>query len=155
MAARPQEDGMFSQRVGSVMERRKILTAPPETTVSRAAELMAEWKVGAVMVVEGTRLVGIFTERDVVFRVVARGRDPAQTLLSEVMTPDPRTIDPAKSFGYALLLMHENGFRHMPVVEDGKPVGMVSARNALDPDLEEFVSESQRRKHILSTGGSR
>lgn len=146
---------MFSQRVGSVMERRKILTAPPETTVSRAAELMAEWKVGAVMVVEGTRLVGIFTERDVVFRVVAKGRDPAQTLLSEVMTPDPRTIDPAKSFGYALLLMHENGFRHMPVVEDGKPVGMVSARNALDPDLEEFVSESQRRKHILSTGGSR
>jgi CBS domain-containing protein len=106
------------------------------------------------MVVEGTRLVGIFTERDVVFRVVAKGRDPAQTLLSEVMTPDPRTIDPAKSFGYALLLMHENGFRHMPVVEDGKPVGMVSARNALDPDLEEFVSESQRRKHILSTGGS-
>ena len=146
---------MFSQRVGSVMERRKILTAPPETTVSRAAELMAEWKVGAVLVVEGTRLVGIFTERDVVFRVVAKGRDPAQTLLSEVMTPDPRTIDPAKSFGYALLLMHENGFRHMPVVEDGKPVGMVSARNALDPDLEEFVSESQRRKHILSTGGSR
>lgn len=146
---------MFSQRVGSVMERRKVLTAPPDTTVSRAAELMAEWKVGAVMVVEGTRLVGIFTERDVVFRVVAKGRDPAQTLLSEVMTPDPRTIDPGKSFGYALLLMHENGFRHMPVVEDGKPVGMVSARNALDPDLEEFVSESQRRKHILSTGGSR
>jgi CBS domain-containing protein len=145
---------MFSQRVGSVMERRKVLTAPPETTVSRAAGLMAEWKVGAVMVVEGTRLVGIFTERDVVFRVVAKGRDPAQTLLSEVMTPDPKTIDPAKSFGYALLLMHENGFRHMPVVEDGKPVGMVSARNALDPDLEEFVSESQRRKHILSTGGS-
>jgi len=145
---------MFSQRVGSVMERRKVLTAPPGTTVSRAAELMAEWKVGAVMVVEGTRLVGIFTERDVVFRVVAKGRDPAQTLLSEVMTPDPKTIDPAKSFGYALLLMHENGCRHMPVVEDGKPVGMVSARNALDPDLEEFVSESQRRKHILSTGGS-
>jgi len=44
--------------------------------------------------------------------------------------------------------MHENGFRHMPVVEDGRPIGIVSARNALDPDLEEFASEAQRRKHL-------
>lgn len=140
---------MFSQRIRSVMERKKLLTAPPETTVSKAAELMARRKVGAVMVVEHERLVGIFTERDAVFRVIAQGRDAQTTRLADVMTSAPQTVDPDKSFGYALLVMFENGFRHLPVLESGKLIGIVSARNALDPDLEEFVAESQRRKQIL------
>ncbi|OGA42077.1 MAG: hypothetical protein A3G24_05070 [Betaproteobacteria bacterium RIFCSPLOWO2_12_FULL_62_13] len=140
---------MFSQPVNTVMEQEKLLTAPPETTVSQAADLMARRKVGAVMVVEHQSLIGIFTERDAVFRVMAQGRDPQTTRLAEVMTTAPQTVDPDKSFGYALLLMHEKGFRHMPVVENGKLIGVVSARNALDPDLEEFISESQRRKQIL------
>jgi len=139
---------MFSQRVKHVMERKKLLTAAPETTVSKAAKLMANKNVGAVMVVESERLVGIFTERDAVFRVMAQGLDALTTKLSEVMTNEPRTVDPDKSFGYALLMMHENGFRHVPVIENGKLVGIVSSRNALDPDMEEFVSEAQRRKHI-------
>ena len=139
---------MFSQRIRSVMEKKKLVTAPPETTVSQAAKLMAKKNVGAVMVVEGERLVGIFTERDAVFRVIARGRDTQATLLSDVMTTSPQTVDPDKTFGFALLMMHENGFRHVPVIENGKPIGIVSSRNALDPDLEEFVAETQRRKHI-------
>ena len=65
------------------------------------------------------------------------------------MTREPITVTPDRSFGYALLVLHENGFRHVPVIEDGKLVGVVSARNALDLDLEEFVCQSQRRKHIL------
>ena len=139
---------MFSQRIRSVMNRKKILTAPPETTISKAAKLMADKNVGAVMVVENERLVGIFTERDAVFRVIARGRDAQTTRLADVMTTGPQTVDPDKSFGYALLMMHENGFRHVPVIENGKPIGIVSSRNALDPEMEEFVSEAQRRKHI-------
>lgn len=139
---------MFSQRIRSVMEQKKLVTAAPETTVAEAAKLMAKRNVGAVMVVEDERLIGIFTERDAVFRVIAKGRDPQTTPLSEVMTNAPRTVEPDKTFGYALLTMHENGFRHLPVIENGKPIGIISARNALDPDLEEFVSEAQRRKHI-------
>jgi len=139
---------MFSQRIRSVMERKKLLTAPPGTTVSDAAKLMAKKNVGAVMVVEDERLVGIFTERDAVFRVIAKGRDTRTTLLAEVMTASPQTVDPDKSFGYALLMMHENGFRHVPVIENGKPIGIVSSRNALDPEMEDFVAEAQRRKHI-------
>jgi CBS domain-containing protein len=139
---------MFSQRIRSVMEKKKLLTAPPETTVSEAAKLMAKKNVGAVMVVEDERLVGIFTERDALFRVIARERDTQTTLLSDVMTTAPQTVDPDKSFGFALLMMHENGFRHVPVIENGKLIGIVSSRNALDPDLEEFVAEAQRRKHI-------
>lgn len=142
---------MFSQPVRSVMKGEKFLTAPPETTVSNAGALMAEMNVGAVMVVEHGRLVGIFTERDAVFRVIAQGRDPRTIRLSEVMTTGPKTVDPDKSYGYALLMMQENGFRHVPVVENGKPVGIVSSRNALDPQLEEFVSEAQRREHIRKT----
>jgi CBS domain-containing protein len=140
---------MFSQPIRDMMEQKKLLTAPPETTVSKAAKLMVKKNVGAVMVVDERRLVGIFTERDAVFRVIARGLDSQTTRLADVMTTAPITVAPDKSFGYALLIMHENGFRHVPVIENGKLIGVVSARNALDPDLEQFVSESQRRKHIL------
>ncbi len=139
---------MFSQRIRNVMERKKLLTAAPETTVSQAAKLMAKKNVGAVMVVEEERLVGIFTERDALVRVIAKGLDTQTTSLAEVMTADPQTVDPGKTFGSALLMMYENGFRHVPVVEEGKVIGIVSSRNALDPDLEEFVAEAQRRKHI-------
>jgi CBS domain-containing protein len=141
---------MFSQRIKNVMERRKTLVASPDTSVSKAAKLMAKKNVGAVMVVEDNRLVGIFTERDAVFRVMAQGRDAQATKLADVMTTTPRTVGPNESFGHALLMMHENGFRHVPVIENGQPIGIVSSRNALDPDLEEFVAEAQRRKHLIA-----
>lgn len=140
---------MFAQPVRTVMEKKKLVTASPETTVSEAAKLMAKRRVGALLIVKDQRLVGIFTERDAVFRVIARGRDIQTTPLAEVMTKAPKTVDPNKSFGYALLMMHENGFRHVPVIENRKLIGVVSARDALNPDLEEFAVEAERRKHIL------
>ena len=143
---------MFDQTVRSMMQRRNVLKAPPETLVSKAAKLMANKNVGAVMVVEDDRLVGIFTERDVVFRVVARGLDAQATRLADVMTRAPDTVDPDKPFGYALLMMHERGFRHLPVIQDGKLIGIVSSRSAMDPELEEFVSEAHRRKHFREKG---
>ena len=136
---------MYSMRVKSVMERKKLLVAPPGTTVAKAAKLMVKKNVGAVMVVAEKRLVGIFTERDAGFRVIAAGRDPEATTIGEVMTPDPVTVDPNEIFGRVLLAMHEQGFRHMPVVENGEPVGIVSSRSALDPEMEEFTAETQRR----------
>jgi len=144
---------VFSLPIKEVMERKKLLTAPPQTSVIKAAKLMARRNVGAVLVVEHQHLTGIFTERDAVFRVVARGLDSRTTRLVDVMTKDPKTVSPDKSFGYALLVMHENHFRHLPVVENGKLIGVISSRNALDPDLEEFVAESERRRHILRGGG--
>jgi CBS domain-containing protein len=140
---------MFSTPVRHLIEPRKLLVAAPETTVREAAELMASRAVGAVLVVQRDELLGIFTERDVVFRVVARGLDPDVTRLSEVMTREPKTIAPEKAFGVAMAVMHENGFRHLPVVDKGVPIGVVSSRSALDPELEEFVAEERRRKHIL------
>ena len=140
---------MPQRPIRSVIAKQKVLTATAEITVTAAARLMKKKSVGAVMVVKDNgRLAGIFTERDALFRVLAEGRDPKTTRLSDVMTAQPQTITPEKPFGHALLMMYESGFRHVPVVEDGKPVGMVSARDALGPELQEFESELQRRARI-------
>lgn len=139
---------MWGLPIRSVMEPRKLVMAAPETSVSEAGRLMKEASVGAVLVVREGRLVGIFTERDAVYRVMAANRDPHATRLEEVMTREPKTVAPEDSFGHALLLMHEHGFRHAPVIEAGRLVGVVSARSALDPDLEEFAAEAKRREHI-------
>jgi CBS domain-containing protein len=130
------------------MVRRDLQMATPQTSVREAARLMAQQQVGALLVVEGQKLVGIFTERDALFRVVAPGLDPDSTLLTGVMTRDPKTVAPNKSFGHAMHLMHKHGFRHLPVIENGRPIGIVSARDALDPDLEEFVAEARRREQF-------
>jgi CBS domain-containing protein len=100
------------------------------------------------MIVVDDRLVGIFTERDVVFRVVARRLDVDSTCVGDVMTPAPRTVGPEEPLGVALITMHENGFRHLPVLEEGRLVGVVSARSAMDPELEEFTAEATRRRYF-------
>ena len=143
---------MYEMSIRSVMRRRGIIKAAPDATVRKVAKLMAARNAGAVLVLDGERLVGIFTERDVVFRVTARDLDARTTRLADVMTADPRTVDPGRTFGYALALMHENGFRHLPVVEGGKVVGIVSARSAMDPDLEQFRAESLRREGFANGG---
>ena len=139
---------MLGLPIRAVMEPGKLVTASPDTRVSDAAQLMKDKNVGAVLVVREGRLVGIFTERDAVYRILAGGRNPRSTRLEEVMTPEPKTVAADESFGYALLMMHENGFRHVPVMENGWPVGVISARHALDPELEEFAVEAERRKGI-------
>ena len=139
---------MYTRYVRDVMDRRKLAKAPPGTTVRKAAKLMAAKHCGALLVVEDGKLVGIFTERDALFRVTALGLDPASTPIADVMTPSPLTIAPKTSFGQALYTMWQRGFRHLPVVEDGVAVGIVSARSAMDPDLEEYSVETARRKQF-------
>jgi CBS domain-containing protein len=133
--------------VRAIVASQKLFTLPAKTTISEAARLMSQRQASAAMVVEGASLVGIFTERDALFRVLAEGRDPQTTQLADVMTPNPQTIDPHKSFRYALILMYERGFRHVPVVEDGKPIGLVSATDALNPELQEVASDLGIREH--------
>jgi CBS domain-containing protein len=137
---------MLSQPLRGLMEPERMVTAPPQATVLEIAGLMLEHDIGAVMVVENGALTGIFSERDAVVRVLAQGRDARTVRVGEVMTPHPVSVGPEVTFGYAMLLMQEHGVRHLPVVENGKPIGMVSARQALDPELEEFVCEVRRRE---------
>ena len=131
--------------VRSIVAGQTPVTAAKSATVLEAAVLMKQQGKGALLVVDGTRLIGIFTERDIVFRVVAAGRDPKATRLAEVMTPQPQTIHPNKPFLHALRIMHEGGFRHLPVVENDVPLGVVSARDALDDDLYDLRADLAQR----------
>ena len=139
---------MSHRLIRDAIAARKPFVAAAKTTVADAARLMKKHDVGALMIVDSGRLTGIFTERDALFRVIAEARDPGTTLVADVMTSKPQTITPDKAVGHALLMMYEGGFRHVPVVEDGKPVGMVSARDALGPELDEFQAELLQREHL-------
>jgi CBS domain-containing protein len=139
---------MTHRPIRTIIKNQKILTAPSTTTVSEAARLMRDHKTGALMVCDKKRLVGVFTERDALFRVTADECDPKITLLTDVMTPNPQTIGPDKPLGHALHMMYEGGFRNVPVIEKGRPIGMVSAHDALGPELKEFVAELDERENI-------
>jgi CBS domain-containing protein len=130
----------------TIVAGRPALVAPRTSTVAEAARVMKQRDVGSLLVVDGTRLVGIFTERDALFRVIAPGRDPALTAVGDVMTPQPQTMHPDEPFVRALRTMHEGRFRHLPVVEFGRPIGIVSVRDALDEDLLDLHWDLEQRE---------
>ena len=136
---------MSLRSLRSIISGQPPATAEKTATVLQAAILMKEKGKGALLVCDGTKLTGIFTERDALFRVIAAGRDASATTLADVMTPQPMTMHADEPFIKALRLMHKRGFRHLPVVENGRPIGVVSARDALDDDLYELRVELAQR----------
>lgn len=138
----------MARTVRNIIEQQTPITASSGMSVREAAAVMKQHHVGAMMVVEAGALVGVFTERDALNRVVAEGRDAQNTTLAEVMTRNPQTISPDASFSAALELMHEGRFRHVPVVDGGRPIGMISVRDALGPELESFVYEMLRQEQV-------
>ncbi len=114
--------------VAEVMTR-KLLTVEPTTTLSEAAAAMTERGVGAALVLTGEHVSGILTERDVL-RAVATGTVEG-THVAAWMTRDPETVELAESTGQAAALMIHGGFRHVPVVDGGRPVGIVSIRDLM------------------------
>ncbi len=117
---------MTNRQMSEILRNQKPLTLPPEASVQEACRHMHARRVGAVLVTDAKgALQGIFTGRDAV-RVLAGARDPAATALRQVMTRDPVTLPPGRTAIEALRLMHDGGFRHVPVVQDGAVVGVVS-----------------------------
>lgn len=116
-------------RVGDIITG-KVFSVPPTASVADAAETMVKGRVGSAVVVDGPWLLGIFTERDAL-RVAAAGADPKTTSVKDWMTKDPMTVDPDADSGDAAAIMATEGFRHLPVVEDGSVVGVVSLRDVL------------------------
>ena len=106
----------------------KLQTVGPEDTVGEAVAVMAQNRIGSVLIMEGDRLLGIFTERDTV-RALSQSHDAARHEIVSWMTHDPMTVAPEVDSEEALRTMLDRGFRHLPVVEDGKVVGMVSMRD--------------------------
>jgi len=116
---------MAQRKIGDVI-RRTPVTLPPTATVQQACQEMHRHRIGAVMVTDAHgHLQGIFTGRDVV-RLLADGKSPAHTRLEAVMTATPAHMPPGFTAIEALRLMHDGGFRHVPVVDHGKVVGLVS-----------------------------
>ena len=114
-----------------VRQVRDVMTAAPETIeldapIRDAAALMARSDIGSVIVVEGGQNRGIVTDRDIALRVVAEGGDPVITTVAQVMTPFPASIAPTASVHEAIQVMREHDIRRLPVVESGRPVGMVA-----------------------------
>lgn len=142
---------MASRHLREIIRNQTILALPATTTVRDAARAMAEKHVGSVMIVAGKRLKGIFTERDALFRVLAAGLDPDVTPLSAVMTEAVITIDASMTLAQALHQMHDGGFRHVPVTEDGVPVGIVSIRDALASELANFERELKIKENLVET----
>ena len=138
---------MTERTVKQIIEGHQPVIASADTTVQEAARLMKEHNIGALMVVDGDKLAGVFTERDALFRVLAAGLE-ASTPVSTVMTANPQTIAPDSPFSAALHVMHEGHFRHLPVVEEGRVIGVISVRDALGPELESFVYEMLRQEQI-------
>jgi CBS domain-containing protein len=122
-------------RVSDAMSRELNRTGP-ETTIAEAASLMAQRRVGSTLVVAGERLLGIFTERDIL-RAVSHDASAMHESLEHWMTRRPRTVTPESDLDEALRIMVEGGFRHLPVTEEGQLIGMLSMRDISRVSLEQ------------------
>jgi len=137
--------------IRDVIKGREIYTCLETQTVGEICRYMSERKIGAVVVMRGKELVGIFTERDVMSRVVAQGRDAWNTKVGDVMTHNPWVIPPNETVENCLLLMSKHGFRHLPVCEGDVPVGMISIRDLLIHEVSEKDEEVRQMRAYIHT----
>ena len=124
-----------------VIQRLNLISAEPEAPVFDVVVAMSDGRIGAIPVIEGERLVGIFSERDLMTRVVVAGRDPRTTRVAEVMTHEVVTAGLDESVDRCLHKMQRAGCRHLPVVHDGRVISMLSMRDLLRDEVEEQGEE--------------
>lgn len=129
------------KQIAELIEGQILTVLEPGLDVRTAAQRMAEVNIGAAAVVDAGRLAGIFSERDIMSRVVARGLNPADTTVGLVMSKELVVAESTEDVDAALQKMHAIRARHLPVVDDGKLVGMISLRDLLEVD-----DEQQRAK---------
>ena len=135
-----------------VLRTRSLVVAHPDETVLDVARRMTDQRVGAVVVLEGDALVGIFSDRDLMTRVIVPGHDPARTRVSSVMTPDVVTASITAPTRECESKMRRAGCRHLPVLADGRVIAMLSMRDLLLDELEEQGAEIRElRAYIHQT----
>lgn len=120
---------MFIRSVRDVLGQRPVPSVAATATVRDAAHVLDKFDIGALVVLDGGRLVGVISERDVIRRCVAQDADPATVTVAEVMTPSPRTIDPEAGLADAIRIMAEAHCRHVPVMEGDRCIGLLSIRD--------------------------
>ncbi|MDH5535878.1 MAG: CBS domain-containing protein [Betaproteobacteria bacterium] len=124
-------------------ESEAIHSVGPDTLVTECVRVMAAAKIGALIVMDGGRLAGIFTERDALNKVLAAGLDPRSTKVSEVMTKDPYCVPPTTTVGAAMQLVTKRRFRHLPIVQDGKVLAVISSGDLTHWLVKDQVGEVQ------------
>ena len=127
---------MALRTVDQLITRSDVVTLPRDASVRQASQVMAEHGIGALLVMEDDALLGIFSERDALTRVLAKGLDPDQTTLAEAMTATPVTVTPKTPAVDALRLMTEVGFRHLPIVENEQVLGIISLRDFVGAEFQ-------------------
>jgi CBS domain-containing protein len=127
--------------IPDVIGKQQLLELPESSSVRDAAVRMRDRQVGAVLITRDGRLEGIFTERDVLNRVVAAGRHPDHTSLADVMTRNPDSVAPDDTALDALRRMCERGYRHLPLVDEGRLVGIVSRRDFFGEEIAEVEGQ--------------
>jgi CBS domain-containing protein len=136
------------------LARRPAAHTRPDATIREAAEMLMKERVGAAVVLDHGKLVGILSERDIVGHVVATGRDPAATLVRDIMTTSVRTARAGMKVAEALELMHGGNFRHLPLVDDkGGVVGMLSIRHLLRARVISLDLQNADLMTYISTDG--
>lgn len=138
---------LLAEKVGT------LHTVTTTATVAEAVHIMTENHIGAVLVIEGEKLVGIFTERDVLQRVVAQYKDPRTTTIERVMTPNPVTITGEETVCDVMNLHAEKHFRHLPVVEHGQVVGMLSVRDIIGWLADSNCRKAAKLEEFIESGG--
>jgi CBS domain-containing protein len=140
--------------VSTLLEKKDsaIYSVPVSVTVAAAVQEMNNRKIGSVLIMEGGKLVGIFTERDVLMRVVAPGRDPKTTPVAQVMTRDPITITSNTTVDDVMDLHSGKHFRHLPVVDNGRVVGMISFRDILRWLAEFSTHKAEQLEEFIESG---
>lgn len=134
--------------------RTPLVTVKQEATVMEAVGTMAEESIGAIVVIEGNRLVGIFSERDLLLRVVSEKRDPERTLIRDVMTSPVETIHRDSTVDDALKVMLEKHIRHLPILDrDGRLSGMISMRSLLHEKVEELTDQLDSLEAYFTADG--
>jgi len=137
--------------IRDLISNRTIHYVQPGQTVFEAARYMVDRNVGAVPVLEETSLVGIFSERDIMRRVVTEGRDPLTTRIGEVMSTDLRTVGPGATSEEAMCMMQSHGVRHLPVCEGRTLVGFLPLRDLLRCHLDEKSGEADMMRAYIQT----
>ena len=130
--------------VYEIVKDRRVYSIDADSTVLEAARFMMEHRIGALPVLRNGEIVGIFSERDVMNRVVALGRMPGTTKISEVMTANPKSVSVDETVDNCLFLMREFGFRHLPITDGKQLKGLVSLRDILLRYVSQKEAEARR-----------
>jgi len=137
--------------IGNLLKGQVLVSAEVQQTALEVARVMVKHNIGAVPLLRNGQLAGIFSERDLMNRVVVAGLEPAQTLVGEVMTEDPLTVAPNDDVETCMTLMRRHGFRHLPVCQGGELRGVISLRDILLHDLDEKYDEVRMMRAYLQS----